>query len=469
MKKIMYLLLAAAIIAGPSCTGKKGLKDKTKKENEMKKNTGQITLMTLEPGHFHAALVQKSMYDEVSPKAYVYAPKGPELESFLNLINSFNQRQEDPTSWKEIVYTGSDYLEKMLNEKPGNVVVLSGNNARKTEYIKKSVAAGLNVYADKPMVITPEAFPELEEAFRIAEEKGVLLYDIMTERYEITTILQRELSRIPEIFGTLQKGTPEKPALIQESIHRFYKNVAGKPLIRPAWFFDIRQQGEGIADVGTHLVDLIQWEAFPGEVIRKEDIHFLSARHWPTLFTPEQFKTVTGLDHYPEFLQPYLDGDTLKVYSNGEVTYTIKGITARARVTWTYHTPEKSDAHYSLMRGTGCDLFIKQGEEENYHPTLYIQASENEDPGLFERKLIKVMADVIALKYPGVDIQNISERLWAVTIPDKYDVGHEAHFRQVTEKFLEYLQKGNMPDWEVPDMITKYYITTEALKLAIKR
>jgi hypothetical protein len=36
----------------------------------------------------------------------------------------------------------------------------------------------------------------------------------------------------------------------------------------------------------------------------------------------------------------------------------------------------------------------------------------------------------------------------------------------VTERFLEYLVNGNMPDWEVPNMIAKYYTTTHALRLA---
>lgn len=38
------------------------------------------------------------------------------------------------------------------------------------------------------------------------------------------------------------------------SIHSFYKEVAGKPLTRPAWYYDVTQQGEGIADVTTHLI-----------------------------------------------------------------------------------------------------------------------------------------------------------------------------------------------------------------------
>ena len=152
------------------------------------------------------------------------------------------------------------------------------------------------------MVITPEKFPLLEEAFATAQKKGVLLYDIMTERYEITTILQKELAQIPEVFGTLEKGTPDDPAVTMESVHHFFKYVAGSPLIRPAWFFDVRQQGEGMADVATHLVDLVQWVCFPEQTVQKTDVKVLSARRWPTVLSPEQFQAVTQLKEFPPYL-----------------------------------------------------------------------------------------------------------------------------------------------------------------------
>ena len=460
-KTLLTLLLAGALLTG--CTGNKS---KTKETGKMEKKY-PVTLMTLEPGHFHAALVQKSMYDEVNPTAYVYAPQGPELESFLAFIDRFNNRTDNPTAWKEVVYNKPDYFEKMLQDKPGNVVVLSGNNARKTEYILKAVQAGLNVYADKPMVITPEAYPELVQAFDIAREKGLLLYDIMTERFEITAILQRELAAIPTLFGELQPGTPDNPSLIQESIHRFYKNVAGKPLVRPAWFFDVAQQGEGIVDVETHLVDLIMWGAYPETIIKKEDVKIVGARRWTTDLDPSQFETVTGLKEWPDFLKKYVDDGLLKVYSNGAITFEINGITARASVEWTYHTPERSDTHYSLMRGTGCDLIISQKEKEDYHPTLYVKAAKGSDLKKIAGELDRVMTDVIVPEHPGVAVEKIADDTWRVIIPEKYDVGHEAHFGQVTENYLDYLLKGNIPAWEVPNMITKYWITTEGLKKAL--
>src|ERR1700746_4060202 len=91
-----------------------------------------VQLITLDPGHFHAALVQKTMYDDVDSVVHVYAPAGNDLQLHLNRINDYNNRIEDPTHWKEKVYTGNDFFEKMIKEKKGNVVVLAGNNEKKT-------------------------------------------------------------------------------------------------------------------------------------------------------------------------------------------------------------------------------------------------------------------------------------------------------------------------------------------------
>src|SRR5215212_5773544 len=112
-------------------------------------NPAMVHLVTLDPGHFHAALVQKTMYPDVDSNVYVYAPQGNDLQYHLDRINGYNTRKDDPTHWKEIVYTGNDFFEKMIAEKNGNVVVLSGNNQKKAEYILNSLQNGFNVLADK--------------------------------------------------------------------------------------------------------------------------------------------------------------------------------------------------------------------------------------------------------------------------------------------------------------------------------
>jgi predicted dehydrogenase len=464
-KSFIWTLSAFALLMAGCGTQQKS--QQTEKENMFTGATGEVKIITLDPGHFHAALVQKFSLDQVDPTVKVYAPEGPDLDGHIARIEGFNNRADEPTAWKMEVYRGNDFFEKMLADKPGNVVVTSGNNAKKTEYILKSVEAGLNVLADKPMVITPEQFPMLEQAFVKAGENGVLLYDIMTERYEITTILQRELSQIPEVFGQLQTGSLEEPAITKESIHHFSKVVSGNQLVRPAWFFDVNQQGEGIVDVTTHLVDLIQWEAFPEVVLNKSDVEILKATRWTTDLTPEMFRNVTRLDSYPDYLQNDVEGNILKVYSNGEINYKLKGIHAKASVIWNFEAPPGTgDTHYSIMRGTKCNVEIRQGAAENFQTTLYIQPLEGEDISAFGGALDKAFNEILTVKYPGVKLVKINDKLWTVEVPAEYKVGHEAHFTQVAQKYLGFLVDGKMPDWEIPNMIVKYYTTTEALKRA---
>src|SRR3954465_7275677 len=80
-------------------------------------------LITLDPGHFHAALVQKQMDERIDPVVNVYAAEGDDLQQHIARIDSFNSRKEDPTHWQLKVHASPDFFEKMLNERPGNVVV----------------------------------------------------------------------------------------------------------------------------------------------------------------------------------------------------------------------------------------------------------------------------------------------------------------------------------------------------------
>ena len=419
---------------------------------------GEVRILDLDPGHFHATLVQKEMYDQISTEAYVYAPQGPDVKEHLRLIESYNKRQDNPTAWVEKVYLGTDYLEKMLAEKPGNVVVLAGNNRLKTDYIRKSVEAGLNVLSDKPMVISPEKFGELEKAFKIAQEKGVLLYDIMTGRFEINSILLKEFSQLPKIFGKLQKGTPKQPAIEMTSIHHYYKKISNTILVRPGWYYDVEQQGEGIVDVTTHMVDFIQWGCFPDQVIEKSDIKMISAKRWPTVVTKEDFKSVTQLDLFPDYLKKDVKGDNLIVYTNGEMIYKIKNIVARLSIEWRNKSVDgKGDTQKIILKGTNCTLESREGN-------LYVIANEKNDIGLFAGNLEKAV--IHDLPQVGLGIEKANNNTWKVIVPDKYKVPHETNFSQVMQKFLGYLKEGKLPAWEVPNMISKYYTTTGALKLA---
>ncbi len=434
------------------------------------KNTvGEVRFMTLDPGHFHAGLVQKEMYPNVSRRVDVYAPLGSDLMEHLNRIVAFNTRKESPTSWQLEIHTGDDSLARMLKERPGNVVVLSGRNRGKIDKIKASVEAGLNVLADKPWIIDPADFPKLQSALETADRKGLIAYDIMTERYEITTLLQKELIHDGETFGTLLPGSESDPAIYMESIHYLLKMVAGMPNRRPAWFFDTEQQGEAIADVGTHLVDLIQWMIYPDQALDAgKDLRMLAAKRWPTVMTKTDFQKVTGEADFPAYLQKNVKSEKLDYFCNTQVVYALRGVHVKLDVLWNYEPlPGTGDTHFAVFKGSKARVEIRQGKEEKYRPEVYVVPNDPASKTAVAAALAKKVAALQAF-YPGVSVTDLGKDM-RVEAPDKYRVGHEAHFAQVTNRFLAYLKDPkSMPAWEKPNMLAKYSTTTQGLEKSRK-
>jgi len=460
-RDLVLSTLGLCLLVSSSCADR----EQPKTKNGPIKN--KVRLVTLDPGHYHAALVQKSMYEQVDPVVHVYAPQGPDVQGHLKHIQRFNNRAEDPTRWQQKVYTGDDYLERMLVERPGDVVVISGNNRRKAEYIKASIDAGLNVFCDKPMCIDTQGFRLLEQAFESARRNGVLLYDIMTERFNVTCILQKLLVLDRELFGELEEGSVDNPGIVKESVHHFFKYVSGAPIKRPAWYFDTAQQGEGLVDVTTHLIDLVMWTCFAEQPIDyQRDIVMKRARRRPTMITRKQYEKVTGLPDFADSIKEQLnDEGVLPCHANGEMIYTLKGVCVKLSVTWDFEAPQGGgDTHHSLFRGSKANVIIRQGKEQKFRPEVYVEPVSGASAEDLSAPLKKTVARLKS-EYPGLEVKQEGDR-WHVLMGDEHRIGHEAHFRNVTEKYLQYLAKGRLPEWEVSDMIAKYYITTKALELA---
>jgi predicted dehydrogenase len=422
-------------------------------------------LVTLDPGHFHAALIQKEMSPGVDPAVHVYAPLGPDLLAHLGRVAAFNRRAERPTSWRLEVHAGPDSVERMLREKAGNVVVLSGRNRGKMDRILACVEAGLNVLADKPWLISAADFPKLEKALDVAEKGGLVAYDVMTERSEISSILQGALARDPEVAGTLGPGSEAAPAVEMESVHHLMKVVAGAVNLRPAWFFDTEEQGEALGDVTTHLVDLVPFLLFPGQAIDyRSDIRLLGAKKWPTVLDRAQLLRLTGEKALDPVLASRLKDGRLDYFANGEVSYTIRGVHVRLRALWNYEAPEGGgDTHVAIVRGSRAQLEILQGAEQKWRPELYVVPNRPADAPAVKAALQRRVVD-LAKARPGLTVEDEGARL-RVGIPDRYRVGHEPHFAEVTERFLGCLKDpSSLPKWEKANMLAKYWVTTQAVE-----
>jgi predicted dehydrogenase len=428
-----------------------------------------IRFMTLDPGHFHASLVHKEMYPGVvSPVVNIYAPFGSDLLEHLGRLSLFNNRANNPTTWQYEIHTGPDFFQRMLKEKPGNVVMLAGRNRIKIDYIEGSINNGLNVLSDKPWIIRAENLPKVEAVLNTATKKGLVAYDLMTERYEITTMLQKVMVNDPAVFGTIEKGTPEQPAVELRSVHYILKLVAGAPNLRPVWFFDVNEQGEGLTDVGTHLVDLVSWTLFRDQSLDyRKDVKIVSAERWPLTMTREQFSQVTGAKEFPAAFASNVHDGKFDYMCNGRVVYTLNGVNVKLEPVWDYDAPH-GDTHQAIYRGSKARVEVRQGPKQNFRTELYVIPNSAADRAEVFAAVHK-RVDALQATYPGVSVEEQGDRLW-ITIPDKYRVTHEQHFAQVTNQFLKYMKDPkSLPAWENQNMMVKYYVSTKAAELADRK
>jgi predicted dehydrogenase len=420
------------------------------------------TLLILNPGHFHAALVLRERHPSLSDDIYIYSEPGPDLDRFLEIAESFNNRLVNPTRWKLNVYRGDDCLEKLIDERKGDIAVLAGRNNTKMENIDSLNRAGLAILADKPWVTTQAALPFLRST--MAPDRP-LAADIMTERYEIATLLQKEFMADENVFGRIRIEADAGPSVFKECVHHLYKIVNAKPLIRPAWYFDIDVQGEGIVDTTIHLVDMIQWMLFPGNPIEYEkDIELIEARRWATGVPLDKFAKITGTHQFPHAVDEYVKDGILNYFCNGELIYRIKGVPVHLREIWNLDEPPGgSDTHRSLIKGTRSDLMIRQLPEQGFKPELLIVPGENRS------QVEKAVEDCLQRwsdRYPGLSVTPEKNAL-LIRIPDNLRTTHEQHFYRVRDAFLEHLDTGTEPAEHRACTTAKYTLLAEAREKAL--
>jgi predicted dehydrogenase len=425
-------------------------------------------LVTLDPGHFHAALLQSESYPDVDDRVQVYAPLGSDLIEHLKRVARFNERSKNPTHWQLDVHTGGDPLQRMVADKAGNVVVISGKNKPKMDAVQAAVGAGFHALVDKPWILSSQDLPRLRDAVAAAEKNGRVAYDMMTERFELTTELQKELVNDPAVFGKIVNGTEAEPAVVMESVHHLLKIAAGAPLVRPAWFFDTDVQGEALSDVGTHLVDLVPWTLFPEQPIDAEkDIKILAAQRWPLLISKADFQRVTGEPDFPESLKTKLKDGSLEFFCNAMVSYTLRGVHVKLAPLWAWEAPAGSgDSHYAVYRGSKARIEVRQGEAEGGRPQTYVvPVNPKEKAAVLDAVRKRVAA--LQRTYPGVTLEEKPNGDILLKIPDALRTVHEDHFAQVARTFFKYAKDpASLPKWETSNLFAKYHVTTKGTELS---
>jgi len=412
------------------------------------------TLAFLEPGHFHATLTLREAHPAVSREVFIYATAGPELDDFLALVERFNRRAERPTGWLPRVQVSGEPLARLLDDRPGDVVVLAGRNGGKASLIRQLHAAGLHVLADKPWLVRPEDLADI----RASLAGGPIAREMMTSRRDVIARLVKRLVDDPDLFGGFAADDEAVPAIEHESVHHLEKCVDGAPLRRPWWFFDPRVQGSGVVDIPTHLVDQAQWllegaGAPPNEVPR-----LLAARGWSTRVPVEVFTRITGARAIPPPLGGAVEGDALRVFCNAELTYRLGAVTARAATRWEVSTPPGGgDTARLVLRGRAADIRVEQSAATGFRRRAVIEARR--DGPRIEGALGRALAGA---GLPGAQARAVGSGRYEIDVPPALDVGHEAHFAELLAELLGWIDAGRWPPGIATATLAKYTLLAEA-------
>jgi predicted dehydrogenase len=365
-------------------------------------------LAILDPGHFHAALPLRRPNPGLDPVVPVYAPDGPDLRRFLALVARFN---DQGAGWRIYWRPCDDPLAALLADGRAEVAVLAGRNRGKLRRIRALVEAGVHVLADKPWVVEPADLADLEAIAGSAAHWS----DLMTERHEPWARLFDRLAACRELCGD---PAGDELALVLESVHHLAKSVDGVPLVRPAWYFDTGEQGEGLVDVTTHLVDRALLLAGGCDPV----LH--AARRWATAVGEEDFRAITGAGFPPALAGRLRDG-VLPLMANGELEFSCRGLRARVRAQWRLRSPD-GDAHRASFQGAHCRIDLA-GDGRGCR--LEVRGTPGDSD----------LAD-LARQVAAANGATVGEEDGALRLAPLDRSGHEEHFARVLDGFLAGLE-----------------------------
>jgi hypothetical protein len=175
---------------------------------------------------------------------------------------------------------------------------------------------------------------------------------------------------------------------------------------------------------------------------------------------------LTGNADFPGFLCVVLDGDCLPYFGNNRVHYTIRGVHARLEVRWEFQGADGAkDTERALFRGSRAAIEVRQDRAGALPPEVWVRPNGAAEAGPVAEALRRRVAR-LQPEFAGLGLEEADGAL-RLTIPNRLRVGHEEHFELLVRQFLEYVRAPRtLPAWEQPNLLAKYFVTTEGVRMA---
>jgi hypothetical protein len=121
------------------------------------------------------------------------------------------------------------------------------------------------------------------------------------------------------------------------------------------------------------------------------------------------------------------------------------------------------DVYEASFHGTKSRVEIRQGKAERFVPEVYVAGPDSKMPAGVAAAVEKRVA-ALQLRWPGLAAAPSGPEI-RIVVPEKFRVGHEAHFGQVTNRFFDYVTSPkSLPAWETPYMLAKYAVSTKGVE-----
>ncbi len=321
--------------------------------------------------------------------------------------------------------------------------------------------AGFHVLADKPWMADSSGLDDLRHTLA----SGPLAVEMMTGRHDMMSILTRRLVRERDVFGDFHVDSGQ-PAIEISGVHHLEKTVNGRPLRRPAWYFDIRVQGDGLADIPTHMVDQVQGlvaAASSNDAGPAPALELISARTWATQVPLALFTRVTGGSVFPPGLSDLVNGEELAYRANAELAFRVGAVSAALHTRWDLSAPSGGgDTHRSVIQGTRAEIRVEQHEGTGFRRRLSVVPRGEVD------HVRGALASAVAAwqdAYPGIGVAAAGSAC-EIRVPPALDVGHERHFPLLLAEFLSLVEGGSMPRDLAAATLAKYTLLSQAAAAA---
>jgi predicted dehydrogenase len=229
------------------------------------------------------------------------------------------------------------------------------------------------------------------------------------------------------------------PAISLAAVHHLCKRVDGRPLRRPAWYYDVAVQGDGVVDVQSHLTDQAQWlVAGERDLDYRRDVRLLAANRGETEVDLDLFRESTGATHFPDALAGRIEAGILRLACNSSIDYELAGVPVRQRVEWRAREPEQGGDQYEVrLRGSRCDVTAANGPDTGYRMELYLVPRPGVD---LEAELARAVA---AWESDLPDLRPVKAGDgFKLAVPDALVVPHDRQFPLQLGAFLDALESG---------------------------